>query len=106
MFSQFFTDIDRFEDYKDYYLKESQEALMLELDMPGFTEEDLAITIEGKQLKIKGERKMGRELKINRAFTMSNSLDPHGIVAELKNGLLMITLPKVAPKKIEVKLLS
>jgi len=103
MISQFFTDINRFDDYKDYYLKENQEALMLELDMPGFTEEDLAITLEGKQLKIQGERKSGRPVKITREFYLSGSLDTNRVEAELKNGLLLITLPKVEKKRIMVK---
>lgn len=103
MVSRFFTDISRFEDYKDYYLKESQEALMLELDMPGFTEADLNICIEGKSLHISGERKGNRSVKISRSFSLSNYIDAEKVEAELKNGLLTITLPRVEKKRIEVK---
>jgi HSP20 family protein len=102
MFSPFF-DIDRFEDYKDYYLKESQEALILELDVPGFSEEDLQIYIEGKSLHINGNRTGNRNVKMERSFSLSNHIDTEKVEAEIKNGLLTIKLPKAEKKKIEVK---
>jgi HSP20 family protein len=102
MFSPFF-DISRFEDYKDYYLKESQEALILELDVPGFSEEDLNIDIDDRVLKIHGERKTGRPVNMKRTFTLSRNIDHERIEAEIKNGLLTVTLPKAESRKVVVR---
>lgn len=75
------------------------DAIILEFDVPGFSEEDLNIDFENMVLRISGERKIGRPLKISRAFTVSRDIDFEKIEAELKNGLLLITLPKVESLK-------
>jgi HSP20 family protein len=103
MVSRFFSDISRFEDYKDYYLKESQEALILELDVPGFSEEDLNISIDGREMRIQGERKTGGPVKMKRTFTLGRNVDHEKIDAEVKNGLLTVTLPKAESRKIMVR---
>lgn len=90
---------------------------MLYGDLPGVAPEDLDIRFENRELTISG--KVGRRHEgidflygeygigdFYRSFTIGESIDGNKISAELKNGVLILHLPKVAEaqsKKIEVK---
>ncbi len=92
--------------------------LILRAELPGMTEKDIELKIEGDTLTLKGERKMDAEDKKSnyhrvesfygsfmRSFRLPDTVDYDKISAEYKNGVLTITLPKkpeVKPREIPV----
>ena len=97
---------------------ETDQALSLMADMPGVKVDDLIIDLRENVLTLSGEIEppegpdevdVFREYhmgKYYRQFTLSEVIDQSKIDAELKNGVLRLTLPKVekaAPRKIEVR---
>ena len=100
---------------------EDENGFFVQAEVPGLTMEDLEIYIhEGDELTIKGVRKQ-TEIEgtwrrherafgeFERTFKLADVIDIEKVSAELKDGILKITLPKseaVKPKKIEVKVTS
>ena len=97
---------------------EDESNYFVEAELPGMQLEDLEIFVNGSQLTIKGERKepIGekgtwhrRERgygKFTRIFELPNVVDGEKVSAELKHGILTVTLPKQPesrPRRIEVK---
>jgi HSP20 family protein len=89
-------------------------------ELPGIDQKDIDVSITSNVLTIKGEKKEDRELKegkyyrkesrtgsFQRTLSLPTSVDSEKINAELKDGILTITLPKkeeVKPKQITVNL--
>lgn len=108
--------------HPEYYINppvdiyESDEGLVLLADMPGVDKEGLKVSVENQILTIEG--KVGEKRKADywiqefepinyfRQFELSEEVDQNKITAELKHGVLKLTLPKAEkakPKFIEVK---
>jgi len=100
-----------------YDVKETDEAWGLTVNLPGVTKSDLEITSDGESLRIVGKRSWNRPegwSVLHRESTDSTfllELDHDGAVnaekahAELKDGVLRLSLPKtdeVKPRRIEV----
>lgn len=95
---------------------ETDEAYHVELDVPGVGKSDIELTFEDGTLQIVAERKEPEEDRnglheervygtVNRSLSLSESVDPDSIAAELTNGLLHVTVakvPAVQPKKIDI----
>ena len=101
-------------------VKETADALVFELEVPGVAEDKLEISCEGGVLSIAGEkesvRKGGEDGKYHiversygmfrRSFQLPTNVQEDKIEATVKNGVLMVKVPKMElpkPKKIEVK---
>ncbi len=96
---------------------EEADSLFAEAELPGLTEADIEVYVEGDQLTIKGERKpavgQGRWHRQERGFgkfqrilTLPAPVDADKIEARLDQGVLFLTLPKAEaarPRKIVVK---
>jgi|WetSurMetagenome_2_1015567.scaffolds.fasta_scaffold44379_2 HSP20 family protein len=88
-------------------------------DLPGLKKEDIKIEIENNMLTLKGEKKLEEEKKDKsyrlseryygefvRTFALPENVDRDGIVAEFKDGVLTLEIPKTEkakPRQIEVK---
>lgn len=97
---------------------EDKDKLYVEAELPGFSMDDLEIFIENNLLTIKGERK-APELEdvtwhrreagygsFSRTFELPEDVDSAQVEAHLRNGILLIELPRreeVKPRRIEVK---
>lgn len=92
---------------------ETEEALTLVADLPGVGKESLQLGVENDILTIEGPAATGgeafyREFDANgyyRRFQLPDNLDLEKISAELKDGVLTVSLPKAAaarPRRIEV----
>ena len=82
---------------------EKKEGFVLSADLPGVKEEDLEITVQKNLLTVAGKRE-GRGA-FERKFTLPGSVDAEAVHAELKNGVLTLTVPKkpeVQPRKIAI----
>lgn len=97
---------------------EDDQSLFVETELPGLALADIDVTVMGNELTIKGERKETpvegatfhrRERTVGafaRTMTLPVEIDSARVTASLKDGVLMITLPKAEaakPRKIEVK---
>jgi len=105
--------------YPPLNLWEDDSSLYVEAELPGFELNDLEIYVTGEnQLSIKGERSQPelhngtwhRQERIHNAFNrmieLPGAVDSDKVSAELKHGVLTVTLPKreaVKPRRIEVK---
>jgi HSP20 family protein len=97
---------------------ETDKELVIKAELPGVKKEQIFVSIEDNTLTVYGERGFDETERENyqrvertygefmRVFTLPAFIEPNHIVAEFKDGLLTITLPKregVKPKQIEVK---
>ena len=95
---------------------ETEEGLQLAADLPGVASEDLEVDLSGGALTISGRvtpppagrKALLTEFEVGsfyRQFSLSEGLDQGGITAVLKDGVLRLTLPRLAPaqpRKIEI----
>ncbi len=96
---------------------ETDDALLLYGDLPGVLPHDLDIQFENGELLISGQvterhsenKQIHREYGVGnfqRSFAVNEMIDVEHISADLKDGVLVITLPKseaVRPRKIKVQ---
>jgi len=94
-----------------------EDEIVLVADMPGVQADSVEINFDRGNLNIRGRsaahRQAGegfiQEYRVGdfvRSFTVSEDIDPRGISAEFKNGVLTLHLPKSAdrkPRKIPVR---
>jgi HSP20 family protein len=97
---------------------EKDGTLILRAELPGLTEKQIDLKVEGNTLTLKGERKMENEDNksnyhrvesnygsFTRSFRLPETVDLEKINAEYKNGVLTITLPQkpeIKPREIPV----
>ena len=97
---------------------EGDRGVSMLLEMPGVGPEGVEVTLENRVLTIRGKVAPTRPEKLQltyaeygegnfeRAFTLSEDFDSARIEAEIRNGVLALTLPRMPeaqPKKIAVK---
>ena len=101
----------------DFY--ETEDEFILEMDLPGFTQEDVDVTVEKGVLSIGGERTIEREQgqgtyhlrerswgKFSRSFSIPHTIDAERVDADFAKGVLTVKLPKAAEakaRKIEIR---
>lgn len=101
-------------------VKETADAYQFRADLPGILEADLEISLEGTRLTVAGRReeetlKDGERVHLSershgqfsRTFTLPEDVEGEKVVAELRNGVLTLMVPKrpeVRPRKISVSL--
>lgn len=100
-------------------MAESEKEIVVNAEVPGMDGKDIDISLNGRVLTIKGERKQEKEEKeknyhflecrygtFSRSFELPADVDSKNIKASYKDGVLKISLPKTktqSAKKIEVK---
>jgi HSP20 family protein len=97
---------------------ESDDEIMLTAELPGLEEKDIHINVEENLLSLTGERTFEKKEegdylrserwygKFSRSFRLPETADVEKISAKLKNGVLIVTVPKkeeAKPRQIEVK---
>jgi HSP20 family protein len=89
--------------------QETEAELIITAEVPGVAEENISIEYQNDYLTIKAERKEEKSTyserlsgKFERSIYIDTKIDDDNIKAELKNGELKITLPKVKNKKITI----
>lgn len=99
-------------------LRDTKEAFVLTAEVPGIPEADLKLSATHDSLTVAGERKNGvpegyaahrrerGEFRFSRSFQLPARIDVERVSAEVKNGLLTVTMPKhpeSQPRAISVK---
>ncbi|MGZ3539688.1 MAG: Hsp20/alpha crystallin family protein [Vulcanimicrobiaceae bacterium] len=101
----------------DLYEKDGK--YVLDISAPGFSKDELSITVSGNTLTLTGEHKTEekrddkryhyREIQrghLYRSVTLPSDIDESTVNAELKNGVLTVTATPTKPaaaKKIEIR---
>lgn len=102
----------------DIEVKETKNAFVFQADLPGIRETDLDISVQNNRLLITGKREREEQQEderyyayercfgsFSRSFVMPEGAELDKIQAQLKNGVLNVTVPKKAetlPKKIPI----
>jgi HSP20 family protein len=95
------------------------EQLVVQAELPGVKKEDIDVRVEGNLLMLSGKRQREKEIneegyyrseryfgKFSRTFRLPANVVGDKIDAMFKDGILMITMPKIEeakPKQIQVK---
>ena len=101
----------------DFY--ETDEDFVLEMNLPGFTEEDVDVNLEQGVLSITAEHSEEEEeekgtyhlrerswSRFTRSFSIPHTIDVENVDADFAKGVLKVRLPKAAEakaRKIEIK---
>ncbi len=88
---------------------ETKEALVVVLELPGVDADGLNVTLDKRLLTVSGRSNVSapkgyglslREYRVadfERSFTLAETIDTDHIQANLKDGVLKVTLPKAGP---------
>ncbi len=95
---------------------QDDKAYRIAMELPGVAENDIHLTVEGGVVQLSGEKKTSREEKgetwyfserqfgsFSRSFRLPDDADEAGVKAEMKDGVLTVTLPKKAPQMVTSK---
>lgn len=96
---------------------ETEDEYVLEAELPGWSREQIDINFENNILTLSGRRDLNGDNRnwlrvegltgsFSRSFTVSSSVDASGVEAEMKDGVLIVHLPKreeAKPRQIEIK---
>jgi len=101
---------------------DEETQVTIQAEVPGLSKDQVSVELEDGVLRIKGEKRedvndkskkyVHRELKHSsfcRSFSVGNNIDKDSVDAKFENGILNVTLKKIAPtpkqepKKIEIK---
>jgi len=90
----------------------TDDAYRINIELPGVAEEDIDVSVHDGMVTLKGEKKLEREEKgetwyfsereygtFSRSFRLPPDADGNKVVATLKDGVLMLAIPKLNPSK-------
>jgi HSP20 family protein len=102
-----------------FEIKETKDNYLFKADVPGVKMSDLDVSISSNQLTVSGKREAEPEEKaetyyacersygsFSRSFTMPEAADTSAVSAELKDGVLTVSIkkkPASQPKKVDIK---
>ncbi len=100
-------------------VRETDEAYLLEAELPGLTRENISVSFEDGVLTLSGERRFQEESdektyrrierrygSFSRSFNLGRQVDAEKVEAAFHDGLLKISVPKteaVKPRTIEIR---
>ena len=100
-------------------IQETEHELILKADVPDVDMKDIDVRMENGTLTLRGERKFEANRTeggwhrversygtFERAFTLPETVNPEGVKADYKNGVLKVILPKkeiAKPRQIKVQ---
>jgi len=102
-----------------FEVKERKDGYVVRADLPGVSEKDIDISLTGNRLNISGKREEEKQDEgerffayersygtFSRSFTLPSDADTEKLEADLKEGVLTVSVPKrpeLQPKKIALK---
>jgi len=100
-------------------IKENENGYSMEIELPGLTDKDIEVKVEGNLLTLSSKKSEEKEEKKKdyvlkerksysfcRSFVLPENVNADKITAEFKNGLLTLNVPKTEkakPKLLEIK---
>lgn len=99
-------------------LVETDDSLVLKADLPGLSQDDVTVEVDGNVLTISGERRVDHERKedgyyrversfghFSRSVTLPEGVDEEKVTANFNDGVLEVRIPKPEerqPTRIEI----
>lgn len=106
---------DRWEPDLDAF--ETEKAFVVRVELAGVRSEELRVTVDGEELRIRGERRPAEPAGVRRLHRMEIASGPFerlvrvpipfdrdGVTAHLAEGFLTVTLPRRAPSRRRVEI--
>lgn len=103
-------------------IQETDHALVVKADVPDMEMKDIDVRLENGTLTLRGHRDFDAKKTeggwhrversygtFERAFTLPDTVDPEGVKADYKNGVLTVVLPKkelAKPRQVKVEVAS
>ena len=90
----------------DYKIDTDDDGVTLTINVPGYNDKLIDISVSGDKLTIEGKAHSGDTEGFNYSFTINDNLDADGIDATVIDGILTVSIPyaeEVKPRKIKVK---
>ncbi|UCH62560.1 MAG: Hsp20/alpha crystallin family protein [Fidelibacterota bacterium] len=97
-------------------IRETKDQVTFEAEMPGLSKKDIDVSVQDGVLTISGERSERqvtegetihrselRHGKFSRSFSLPTEVDDEKVEAKYHNGILSVSLTKVAPEEPEIK---
>jgi HSP20 family protein len=100
-------------------VKETKDAYVFKADVPGVKDSDIEVSITGNRINISGKRESEHKEQTDtyyayersygdftRSFTLPEGADTQSTIADLKDGVLTLTVkktPEMQPKKIAIQ---
>ena len=92
------------------------DAYVVVVELPGVPEDDIHVSVQDRVLSVKGEKKSETERSdksyyfsertygaFQRSFRMPEDADAANVAAEIKDGVLTLRIPKIAPSEPEAQ---
>lgn len=99
---------------------EADEGVVIQVDLPGVTKEDVSVEVKNNLLTIQGQRQIEAPVaddryyrrertcgNFQRSFTLRSTIAPESVKASFKNGVLTVKIPKPEeekPKQVSVSI--
>lgn len=104
------SEFDEYRVFPEVNIYENSDEFVAVVKVPGVKKEDINLSIKENSLKISGEKKKvehkgavyldeRKSGKFERNFSFNERIDPEKVSAELKDGMLMITMKKAEDSK-------
>lgn len=106
--------------YPSVDIYETGTEIVLQVEVPGMTKDQVNVEVDDGTLHLRGERKIEKDVKeesyhrvervygtFHRSFALPDTVDPDKVRAELKDGILEIRIGKreqAKPKQIQVSI--
>lgn len=103
----FSSDLGKLSFVPDIDVKETTDAYIFKADVPGIKEQDLTISVTGNRLTISGKREEEKKEEkenyfamerstgsFSRSFTLPEGADCESTKADMKDGVLTVSVPK------------
>ena len=90
----------------DYKTSSDEDGVILTMNVPGYNDKLIDVSISGDRLTIEGKSHTGSTEGFDHIFTINDNLDTDEIDATVIDGILTVSIPyaeSVKPRKIEVK---
>ena len=99
-------------------IKETDDDYKLSIEMPGFKKDEIKVSLDNGYLTVSAEKAekeeegkeksakyLRRECRVScqRSYYVGDDVQGDSVKAKYDNGMLELTVPKAAPKKIETK---
>ena len=81
-------------------IREKKDKYSIDIDLPGYSKENIKISVEDGYLTVRRERYTG---SCSRSFYVGEDVESEDIKASFKNGILNLEIPKKEEKKLPEK---
>ena len=93
-------------DFIKYDTETDDSGVTLTMEVPGYNNNLIDVTVEGKTLVVEGKSNSGNLNGFKENFTINDKFDGDGVEATIVDGILTVNVPfkeETKPRKVKVK---